>query len=467
MSVHDQTARSIKLTYEEIEDEQLVIDSIVNATRPSTSTKRMHRVPEMLIRETDDYKKYYVPKVVSIGPHHFGDKKLELVEKLKPVFTMKLLSDNKESLRSLYKKLGELEMVQDLRNFYDENMVAKFCNKDFIKMMLLDCCFILYYIQSIFGEKPEDCLDLNSHVIVFLHQDLFLLENQIPFKVLREVMNLANIDCENKFKQFICGNILVPAKPEKKWLQSIPCIGNLQSSRGEQNMDFKDVDHLLHLLHRTLTKNARIPGMDLHPHDRCTFRNVNELIDVGIHFKPSGTMSLANIKFTKGRWWFTASVELPSVTVDDSTKPMLLNLIAYEMCSRNEAWVTSYICLLDSLIDHPEDVKALRKAGVLENSLGSDKEVTKLFNEIGTDLVPNMLAYLDAMNMIQKHYQSWSNTLISQLKHEYVKSPWAFFALLGALIALFLSSVQAYFTVWSPKGECDDLCMFLKKYHHL
>ncbi|MFS8001904.1 hypothetical protein Hanom_Chr13g01195771 [Helianthus anomalus] len=69
--------------------------------------------------------------------------------------------------------------------------------------------------------------------------------------------------------------------------------------------------------------------------------------------------------------------------------------------------------------------------------------------------------------MIQKHYQSWSNTLISQLKHEYVKSPWAFFALLGALIALFLSSVQAYFTVWSPKGECDDLCTFLKKYHQL
>ncbi|MFS8001906.1 hypothetical protein Hanom_Chr13g01195791 [Helianthus anomalus] len=123
----------------------------------------MHRVPEMLIRETDDYKKYYVPKVVSIGPHHFGDKKLELVEKLKPIFTMKLLSDNKESLRSLYKKLGEPEMVQHLTNFYEENMVAKFCNKDFIMMMLLDCCFILYYIQSIFGEKPEDCPDLNSH----------------------------------------------------------------------------------------------------------------------------------------------------------------------------------------------------------------------------------------------------------------------------------------------------------------
>ncbi|GKA83119.1 UPF0481 protein-like protein [Tanacetum coccineum] len=128
---------------------------------------------------------------------------------------------------------------------------------------------------------------------------------------------------------------------------------------------------------------------------------------------------------------------------------MLLNLVAYEMCSCNahESWVTSYICLLDSLIDHPKDVKTLRKAGVLDNSLRSDEEVAKLFNEIGKDLVPNSLAYLEAKNKIQRHYESWRNTLFSQLKHEYVKSPWAFLALLGALVALVLSGVQAYFSV--------------------
>ncbi|KAL8188520.1 hypothetical protein R6Q57_029808 [Mikania cordata] len=212
-----------------------------------------------------------------------------------------------------------------------------------------------------------------------------------------------------------------------------------------------DPNHILHLLHRSLTDKG-VSGIDLISRNdyRCTFRNVNELVDVGIHFKPT-------------------SVELPPITVDDSTKPMLLNLIAYEMWSHEayDAGVTSYICLLDSLIDHPEDVKALRKAGVLENSLGSDNEVAKLFNEIGTDLVPNNLAYMEAKKMIQRHYVSWSNTLYSQLKHEYVKSPWAFLALLGALLALLLSGVQAYFSVWSPKSDCDDLCKFVKMNHHL
>ncbi|KAI3804118.1 hypothetical protein L1987_32288 [Smallanthus sonchifolius] len=471
MSMQYQTLRSVEVTNDELEDEQWVIDSIIKATPPPSSTARIHRAPEM-VRETDDYKKYYVPKVVSIGPYHFGNEKLEMVEKLKPVFTMKLLS-NKETLRSVYKKLGESQMVKELRSFYEEDYTTKFCNKEFTKMMLMDSCFILYYILYIFGGKHEDCLELKGHEIVFVHQDLFLLENQIPFKALKEAMKVLEIDCVSKMKPFILDNILASGKPKRKWFDYVLRTRRDQCCREEYKMELIDnePDHLLQLLHRTLTKNAKVPTKDSSTRSnyRCTFRNVNELVDVGIHFKPSDTMSLAHVEFFIGKWWFSANVELPSITVDDSTKPMLLNLIAYEMCSHDahDAWVTSYICLLDSLIDHPEDVKALRKAGVLENSLGSDKEVAKLFNEIGTDLVPNSLAYSDAKYKIQMHYESWRNTLFSQLKHEYVKSPWAFFALLGALIALLLSGVQAYFTVWSPKGECDGLCTLLKNNHHL
>ncbi|KAI3667290.1 hypothetical protein L6452_42342 [Arctium lappa] len=180
-------------------------------------------------------------------------------------------------------------------------------------------------------------------------------------------------------------------------------------------------------------------------------------------------MHLTEVRFLKRWWLFSADVELPPIIVDDSTKPMLLNLIAHEMCSDDghEAWVTSYIRLLDSLIDHLEDVKSLRKAGVLENSLGSDKEVAKLFNEIGTDLVPNILAYSEAKHKIQEHYENSTNTRLSELKHEYTHISWAFLAIVGAVMALFLSGVQTYFTVWSPKGECDELCMFLKMNHHL
>ncbi|KVI03463.1 Protein of unknown function DUF247, plant [Cynara cardunculus var. scolymus] len=356
----------------------------------------------------------------------------------------------------------------------------------FTKMMILDGCFILYYIQSIYGGEVETC-ELNSHQIVFVHQDLFLLENQIPFQVLTEVMNLVKINRRKKIKDFIYDNFLASVRPKRGWFCA--GTGHIQeaqtSGAGHNQGDFNfTVDHLLQFLHHTLTGEDLYSNVSKKPHlvqttnsntinkkdlHRCTFRNVNELIDVGINFKPSSIMGLTQIGFSKRWWLFSADVELPPITVDDSTKSMVLNLITHEMCSADghEAWVTSYICLLDSLIDHPEDVKALRKAGVLDNSLGSDKEVAKLFNEIGTDLVPNIAAYAEAKNKIQKHYGSLRNTRLSELKHEYIKSPWAFLALVGAVMALVLSGVQTYFTAWTPKSQCDDLCMFLKMNHHL
>ncbi|KAH8485745.1 hypothetical protein H0E87_027256 [Populus deltoides] len=55
----------------------------------------------------------------------------------------------------------------------------------------------------------------------------------------------------------------------------------------------------------------------------------------------------------------------------------------------NELCVASYICFIDSLIDHPEDVREMRSQGKLLNTLGSDQQVTELFNEIANYSVPN------------------------------------------------------------------------------
>ena len=58
---------------------------------------------------------------------------------------------------------------------------------------------------------------------------------------------------------------------------------------------------------------------------------------------------------------------LAPIIVDDSTRPKFFNLIAYEMCAdfNNDYGVISYISFLDSLIDEANNVKELRKAGIL------------------------------------------------------------------------------------------------------
>ncbi|KAM0046876.1 hypothetical protein Hdeb2414_s0009g00321731 [Helianthus debilis subsp. tardiflorus] len=242
MSVQAQTPRSIEVTNgDQLEDERWVIDSITNANAAPPTTTRIPLVPRM-VRAAHDYEKYFVPKVVSIGPHHFGNPNVELVEQLKPVFTMKLLSDNKESLRSLYKKLGDPEMVKQLRSFYEENLTTMLSNKEFTKMMMQDSCFILYYIQYIFCGKPEDLPELKSHQVVFVHQDLFLMENQIPFKVLNEVMKLLKMDSFNKFKPFIYENILASGKLKRTWLESILRIQKYRTCREEPDLEFVGPD---------------------------------------------------------------------------------------------------------------------------------------------------------------------------------------------------------------------------------
>ena len=75
-------------------------------------------------------------------------------------------------------------------------------------------------------------------------------------------------------------------------------------------------------------------------------------------------------------------VILPPLSIEDSTKSMLLNMLAFETCPDclDDFWVTSYICFMDSLTNNAEDVIVLRSQNVLVNCLGSDQDVADLFN---------------------------------------------------------------------------------------
>ena len=117
---------------------------------------------------------------------------------------------------------------------------------------------------------------------------------------------------------------------------------------------------------------------------------------------------LGEINFNVKCNFYPGILWLPPIIVDDSTRPKFLNLIAYEMCPDfdNDYEITSYISFLESLIDEPKDVIDLRKAGILCNLLGSDDEVAQVFNEIGTDLVPNPEIYREVKCLIEDYYKN-------------------------------------------------------------
>ena len=181
-------------------------------------------------------------------------------------------------------------------------------------------------------------------------------------------------------------------------------------------------------------------------------RNIKELKVAGIVLKSSKTRSPKDISFSFG--WFYSTLKLPEIVVDDTTTTTVLNLIAYEMCPdfQNDYGIRSYVSFLDSLIDHPDDVKALRSKQILLNSLGSDEEVANLFNTLSTDLVPDMRKYVSLRNQIEMHYNDKGRTWLTLGWKTYYSTPWAIIAFHAAIVGLLLTFVQTWYAIHPPKS---------------
>lgn len=186
--------------------------------------------------------------------------------------------------------------------------------------------------------------------------------------------------------------------------------------------------------------------------NKTTYRNIQELKAAGIRVRRSKSKCPIDITFCSGL--FSGELIIPQIVVDETTAPTFLNLMAYEVCPdfENNYAISSYVEFLDSLIDHPEDVKELRANEVLHNGLGSDEEVAKLFNIISTDLVPDTRIYACVRAEIEEHYEKKHKTWFAQAYHTYFSNPWAIIAFIAAFLALLLTFIQTWFAVF-PKSK--------------
>ncbi|ONH90812.1 hypothetical protein PRUPE_8G075900 [Prunus persica] len=382
---------------------------------------KIQRVPFMLRQDTK-FDKYYEPIVAALGPfHHTRKPKYEHAEKIKLKLAANFVKDSKQNDADLLKKVED--NINELRKCYDEEATKDYEDEFLAWMLFVDGCSTLEFIYKY--DELEN-FQIKRDQVTFVEHDIFLLENQLPYQLLQLLMSSSQI--HKKLKKSIDDFV---------WRNSL--------AQNQQNPEAKPT-HLLELLRTTMlgtSPSEKTKGTKL-PH---SFRNVQELQAAGIHFRPSNSNSLRSISFISSLCH--GILYLPQIKVDDSTRPKFMNLIAYEMCPdfHNDFGVTSYICFLDSLIDHPDDVKHLRKKLILQNFLGNDEEVAQLFNEIGTDLVPNDDIYYSVKDQIEKHYGNWGNRVMAQFFHEHFSSPWTVVAFLGALLALGSSIVQTVYSV--------------------
>ncbi|TKY46093.1 UPF0481 protein [Spatholobus suberectus] len=164
----------------------------------------IYRVPQSL-RETNP--NAYTPRIVSIGPFHHKvadvdkeDNILMSMEKVKPRYLKGFLARTMHRMRDLVDKLKDLE--PKIRSYYAEDIT--YDSNDFIKMILVDACFIIEHFLRChryqYWEK-KDPLMQKPWMILDITRDLILLENQLPFFVLEALYDLTGV--KHEFPPFL------------------------------------------------------------------------------------------------------------------------------------------------------------------------------------------------------------------------------------------------------------------------
>ncbi|XVF38066.1 hypothetical protein REPUB_Repub20aG0065800 [Reevesia pubescens] len=415
-------------------------DDLVSINISQTLARLSPISPEGCISKVPNYlrkvdEKAYEPHQLAIGPYHRGKVHLQAMEEHKFRYLQILLRERKEinDVSKYVKAMKKLETRA--RNFYTDPINLE--SDDFVKMMLLDACFIVQVIRmrSISDRSilkvENDPIFLVTGLRFTIRRDLLLHENQIPFFVVLELIEMIGISDKANFTRKIFGflkNTLPDSRYRKDGLKSI-----------------NEIKHLLDLIHDYWHPTPlEIGAYGNRLETGVSFKRcATELKEAGIKFRKGEGKSLFDIKYENG------ILKIPNLTIDDNTDYLLRNLIAFEQlfpCG-DIRHVTDYTVFMDCLINSAKDVEVLHQFGIIENNLGDDEAVATMFNRLTDSVVFDKKGYYPKLFSKVNHYCSRRrNKWLAKLNHNYFHSPWALISVLPAAVILLLTLLQTIFS---------------------
>ncbi|KAJ4952613.1 hypothetical protein NE237_029445 [Protea cynaroides] len=400
-----------------------------------SSTSCIYRVPQNL-RDIDQ--KAYTPKVVSIGPFHYGGKDFEVVQTQKGQFLKSFVSRRLGSTLSEY--LQSLRLIEGtIRERYAERIELE--SDEFIKMILLDGCFILEFLLRRMPEATiilEDTISHNNWWSNAIRSDLILLENQLPFIVL-DTLYQGHLNQGDDFK------------PLNELIYNF--FSHMLSERERvfdaERIPIKDSFHLLDFVRNLYIpepinpQNAQQiqnrPQLELPP-------NVTELCKRGVKLRVGIGRRLLDITFGNG------VLTIPCVYMRDRTVSLFRNMIAFEeLHSLKSKYITDYAIILNSFIDNSEDVALLCKKGIIRRFLGKHEQVSQLFKKLMREATIDTRSFCfpeigEELNAYCRNtWHSW----IANLGHTYCKTQWTVISVIGAFFVIFFAAIQAILAIRS------------------
>jgi hypothetical protein len=380
----------------------------------------IYRVPRD-IREVNE--KAYTPKYISIGPLHFGaNETLRAMQKLKVKYFKMFVQKAQVSVEKLVRTVSGRAV--DIRGCYAGT--SELDSYNYQKMILLDASFIIVFFLISFMPAWE----YRSEVIILksqLRDDLLLLENQLPFSIIRTLYDLAFPPSSS------------PSSSSSKYPSFMKLTFEIFDDYNSQNIPLDPNLKIMHFV--DLIRTFFLP---LRPLEKCDERithlyTASQLHMVGVKFNVSSSKCLFDLKFTNG------VLEIPHLQVDHSTERFFRNIIALEQSYyRWESYVSDYIRILDFLIDTAEDVDLLEKNGILVNNLGDSNAVATMINNLnkGTSLSNMNTDYYRLCENLNTFYKDPRHSWEVALRREHFSNPWRIMATVGAIILLLLTLGQ-------------------------
>lgn len=401
-----------------IDDLATAITRKCEALTPLSPNCCIYRIPRSLRKISE---KSYTPSLISIGPFHHGNQKLQAMEDQKLRYLQRFIQRNESKSLEDY-LFAVVKWEKQARDCYVEPI--NFSSLEFTQMLVLDGCFIIEFFLTWQGAAldPNDRIFQRPALSQAVMRDLKLLENQVPFFILEVLYNIAFED------------------------KNVPSFMNLTGEcvirlgKMPQHFQKTKVLHLVDFLRTYYLPPERkaICHEDL---DWDFPDGISELYESGVMLKVDKKDKFLDIRFEKGVLY------IPELMLENNTESGLRNLMAFEQCHYPwESFVVDYILLLDSLIYDRRDVEVLINNGIILNSPGSSEDIYKLFGNIskGTTYSRGTFYYADVCRQLNEHCQTPWNRWKAILRQDYFSNPWSMISTVAAIVLLILTIIQTY-----------------------
>ncbi|KAD2394282.1 hypothetical protein E3N88_41259 [Mikania micrantha] len=448
------------------------------------------QVPETMTTKKPET---YEPQQIGLGPiHHFQPRTYKKMEQKKLDVMQKVLKDNHIKDYELTILNNVKKVVPIVRSCYD--MFLEHDDEHLTWVFAIDGLFLLNIFHN-YNQPELTEVGLKERLVA---QDVLMVENQIPFLVLKEI-----------------NEALYPTSVVLKEIDESLCSSSGGSSSSSNNFSYpifhtfctihsplklcskwqapSNVDHPLHYMYYSIVNNVSAvfhPCSDVVylpytndcfevlkkvPKDEIvkTYKQIISILETFTQSKPiipsASNLHAAGftfhsleehqgIKHTRVR---RKEVDLPVVTLNKDSDVILRNLVAYESFTSNSNRfpLAEFMVLMCALVVNVDDVKSLDN--IIKGDLPAD-EVVKLFTGISGS-IPAMKTTeesyfqktIDDINRVYNSRQRMKPYLFLKglalwllvgLKGigGFVESSWKIVAFILSLVSVLTLTAQAY-----------------------